>query len=92
MKTYTVIANSIGHPIMGGNVSPELKAAIAKVFTAARKAGKKCGVFSSGGIQAKVFADQGYDMISLTSDCVALEGAIVDQVNFAKGMTKRRSP
>lgn len=46
------LGNNIGHPIINGDVKPELKEAIAKILKAAKSAGKKCGMYSSSGEEA----------------------------------------
>lgn len=46
------LANSIGYPIINGDVKPELKDAIAKILEAAKGAGKKCGMYCSSGEEA----------------------------------------
>jgi len=82
------LGNNIGHPIIDGQVAPELKAAIAKVLGACRKAGKKCGIFSVGGAQAKQFAEQGFDLISVATDYTALAFTLQEQMATAKGNVK----
>jgi 4-hydroxy-2-oxoheptanedioate aldolase len=66
-------------------MAPELKDAIAKVCNAAKKAGKKSGIFSTDGGQAKMFADQGIDMISVSTDYTALEYIMKQQLSLAMG-------
>ena len=80
--------NNIGHPIIDGQVAQELKDAIAKVLAACRKAGKKCGIFSVGGPQAKLFAEQGFDLISVATDYTALDFTLKEQLATAKGGMK----
>lgn len=80
--------NNIGHPIIEGQVAQELKDAIAKILTACRKAGKKCGIFSVGGAQAKQFAEQGFDLISVATDYTALAFTVQEQMATAKGGVK----
>lgn len=46
------LGNNIGHPIINGDVKPELKEAIAKILKAAKSAGKKCGMYASSGEEA----------------------------------------
>ena len=58
------LGNNIGHPVLG-EFDPELKAAIAKILKATHDAGKKAAVYSTGGDQARMYADQGFDMVSL---------------------------
>ncbi|POR38676.1 4-hydroxy-2-oxo-heptane-1,7-dioate aldolase [Tolypocladium paradoxum] len=79
------LGNNIGHPILNGVVAPGLKAAIAKTLAACRKSGKKCGIYSTSGEQAKVFADQGFDMISVAADYTALDFVLKQQFSVASG-------
>lgn len=66
-------------------MAPELKVAIGKILAACRRAGKKCGIYSVGGEQAKQFADEGFDMISVAADYTALDFALKQQLSIAKG-------
>jgi 4-hydroxy-2-oxoheptanedioate aldolase len=79
------LGNNIGHPILNGEMAPELKDAISKICNAAKKAGKKSGIFSTDGGQAKMFADQGIDMISVSTDYTALEYIMKQQLSLATG-------
>ncbi|PHH89496.1 hypothetical protein CDD83_5961 [Cordyceps sp. RAO-2017] len=79
------LGNNIGHPILNGIMAPELEDAMARILAACRKAGKKCGIYSTDGRQAKMFADQGYDMISVATDYTALEFELKQQMCAAKG-------
>ena len=58
---------------------------MAKVVAASRKAGKKVGVFSVSGEQAKMFADQGFDLISVATDYLALGAVMHQSLSVAKG-------
>lgn len=84
----TGIGNNIGHPILNGVVKPELKEAIAKIAIACKKANKKCGIFSVGGEQAKIFTEQGFDMINVATDYTTLEFAMKTQLTIATGAAK----
>lgn len=77
--------NNIGHPILDGVFPNELRDAIAKILAATRKAGKKCGIYCSTGAQAKAAADQGFDMISVSTDYTALEGFVQQEFAVATG-------
>ncbi|KJZ76602.1 hypothetical protein HIM_03938 [Hirsutella minnesotensis 3608] len=79
------LGNNIGHPILNGVVAPELKDAIGRILAACKKSGKKCGVYSSSGEQAKAFAEQGFDMISVATDYVSLELVLQQQFAVAMG-------
>lgn len=77
------LGNNIGHPILNGVVKPELLDAIGKIFAATKKAGKKCGVYCVNGEQARQFANQGYDMLSVAADATMLEASIGVQFKAA---------
>lgn len=79
------IGNNIGHPIINGVVTQELKDAIARVLSTAQRAGKKTGVYCTGGEQAKLFADQGFDMMNVVTDYTALGAVAREQLNLANG-------
>lgn len=79
------IGNNIGQPVLNGVMSPELKEAIARILEACRKAGKKCGIYATSGEQAKLFADQGFDMISVSADYTALEFVLKQQFHASMG-------
>lgn len=79
------LGNNIGHPVLNGVMSPELEEAIVRILTACRKAGKKCGIYATSGEQAKLYADQGFDMISVSADYTALEFVLKQQFNASMG-------
>ncbi|KAF4978052.1 hypothetical protein FZEAL_5517 [Fusarium zealandicum] len=82
------LGNNIGHPILDGVMAPELKEAIARVLSASQKAGKKTGVYCTGGEQAKLFAEQGFDMMNVVTDYPALDLTAKQQLSFANGSAK----
>lgn len=47
------LGNNIGRPIIGGEMHDDLQAAIKTILDAARKAGKKAGIFCTSGEQSK---------------------------------------
>lgn len=51
------LGNNIGHPIIDGHMHENLHKAIAKIFKAAKAAGKKVGIFCTSGKQSKAYAD-----------------------------------
>lgn len=63
----------------------ELSAAIAKILDACRRAGKKCGIYSTGGEQARQFAGEGFDMISVATDYTTLQCALHGKLSAAQG-------
>ncbi|KAK7419002.1 hypothetical protein QQZ08_011021 [Neonectria magnoliae] len=82
------LGNNIGHPIIDGVMAPELKDAIAKILSASKNAGKNCGVYCTGGEQAGMFAEQGFDMMNVVTDYTALDFTAKEQVSFASGRAK----
>ncbi|KAL9625785.1 MAG: hypothetical protein Q9160_000105 [Pyrenula sp. 1 TL-2023] len=63
------LGNNIGHPIRG-EVPQELKEAIEKILKAARSAGKGAGIYSISGEQAKMYAEQGFQMVRTANPCI----------------------
>ena len=57
------LGNNIGHSILDGTMHDELKEAIAKIHRAAQEHGKRSGIYSTSGEQAREFADQGFNMV-----------------------------
>lgn len=66
-------------------MAAELNEAMARILEACRKAGKKCGVYASDGEQAKGYAGQGYDMISVSTDYTALDYISKQQLSISLG-------
>ncbi|KAI6713144.1 hypothetical protein JHW43_004316 [Diplocarpon mali] len=81
------LGNNIGHPIIEGKIHEDLHAAIKKVFEAARKAGKKVGIFCTSGEQSKGYVDMGFDMISCATDVMILQASVMGAVFTAKGLS-----
>ncbi|KHN93865.1 Pyruvate/Phosphoenolpyruvate kinase [Metarhizium album ARSEF 1941] len=79
------LGNNIGHPILDGVMAPELEEAIARILAACRKAGKKCGIYATSGEQAKLYSDQGFDMISVSADYTALDHILKQQFSASQG-------
>ncbi|KAF5025301.1 hypothetical protein F66182_2634 [Fusarium sp. NRRL 66182] len=81
------LGNAIGHPIIEGVMASELKNAIAKILEASQKAGKKTGVYCTGGEQAKLYAEQGFDMMNVVTDYTSLASVAREQLSYADGRT-----
>ena len=58
------LGNAIGYSIVDGVVHDELKKAIAKIQRAAKENEKSSGIYATSGDQARVYADQGFNMVS----------------------------
>ena len=56
-----------------------------KILTAAKKAGKKCGIYASSGEQARQFKEQGFDMMNVATDYTTLEFAVKEALSTALG-------
>ena len=78
------LGNNIGHPFLG-EVPEALKEAIAKIRKAGAAAGKKMAIYCTGGEQAKMYADQGFDMLSVINDMSAIPNAMTASLKAAKG-------
>ena len=79
------LGNNIGHPILDGTMHDELKVAIDRIHDAAKKAGKKTGIYCTSGEQAREFADKGFHMISAVTDVPAIGQATQAALSTAKG-------
>lgn len=79
------VGNSIGYPILNGVVKPELKAAINRILEVSRKAGKKCGIYSGSGEQAKGYIEAGFNMVHIGTDYAMLQQATRAEMGTARG-------
>jgi 4-hydroxy-2-oxoheptanedioate aldolase len=79
------LGNSIGYPILADGMHDELKAAIEKIHLAAKKAGKRSGIYCTDGDQARVYADRGFTMISAMTDSLALGQGVSTAIGRARG-------
>jgi len=80
------LGNNIGHPIAAdGKMHEELEAAIAKILKACQKHGTHSGIFATSGDQARLFADQGFEMVSVTADVYALTQGLSGALKQSKG-------
>jgi 4-hydroxy-2-oxoheptanedioate aldolase len=80
------LGNNIGRPILG-EMHQELKDAIEKIKEAAHAEGKKVGIYTNSGAEAKTYADRGFDMISILTDQMALTAAFSQSLSTANGVT-----
>jgi len=79
------LGNSIGHPITDGIMAVELKDAIATILQTAKDNGKHTGIYATSGEQAREFADQGFQMISVVADMIAIPNFLSASLAKAKG-------
>ncbi|KAL9577157.1 MAG: hypothetical protein Q9212_006549 [Teloschistes hypoglaucus] len=66
------LGNNIGHPILDGTMHDELKEAIAKIQRVAKDNKKASGIYATSGDQARQYADQGFNMVSVATDAALL--------------------
>lgn len=78
------LGNNIGRPILG-EMHQELRDAIERIKVAAHAEGKKVGIYTNSGEQAKMYADRGFDMISILTDQIALTAAFSHNLSVASG-------
>jgi len=76
---------SLGHPITDGKMADELKEALARIQKSAAENGKKSAIYCVSGEEARRFADQGFQMISVIPDIGALSSALTSALSTAKG-------
>ncbi|KAK7923125.1 hypothetical protein PG985_007196 [Apiospora marii] len=80
------LGNNLGMPILDGVMQDGLEEAIERILTVAHAAGKKAAFFATSGAQAKKYADQGFDMISVALDATALQQTMSVSLNSARGL------
>ena len=83
--TKLFLGNNIGHPIIDGVMDQKLTDALQRTFTAARRAGKKCGIFAASAEQASHFKEEGYDMVVAATDYTTLRFSLRTAMDVASG-------
>ncbi|MCJ1407040.1 hypothetical protein MMC19_001110 [Ptychographa xylographoides] len=79
------LGNNIGHPYIDGKMDDELKAAIATIQRSAKEHNKSTGIYCTDGENARHFADQGFQMVSVAADMIALPAYLTSALTSAKG-------
>ncbi|KAJ7487046.1 Pyruvate/Phosphoenolpyruvate kinase-like domain-containing protein [Mycena latifolia] len=79
---------SLGYPAPSPDPHPEVEKAIQHIRRVVHDAGKKCAIFCISGGQAARRADEGFDMINVTSDVGAMSGAISEHLAVATRSAK----
>ncbi|KAI4282554.1 MAG: hypothetical protein L6R38_002851, partial [Xanthoria sp. 2 TBL-2021] len=79
------LGNNIGHPILDGTMHDELKEAVAKIQRVAKENQKASGIYATSGDQAREFADQGFQMVSVATDAASLPAAMQSALTSARG-------
>lgn len=96
------LGNSLGCPVVSDELHPTLVSSIARIREAAVKAGKRTGIFCTGGDQgifrflmlrnglansngARMFTEQGFHMVSVAADMIAVGGFLSAALDNARG-------
>ncbi|PNP43734.1 hypothetical protein TGAMA5MH_04015 [Trichoderma gamsii] len=79
-----IIGINIGHRVSEAGIPQELNDAISKVQVAAKKAGKKSGIYTFSGAHAKQCQQQGFDMVHVVTDYMGLEDVVKQYLTAAK--------
>ncbi|KAI9796484.1 MAG: hypothetical protein M1833_006152 [Piccolia ochrophora] len=82
------LGNNIGHPILEGNMHEELLTGIESIRKAANDNGKKTGFYATSGEQAQTYAEQGFQMISVAADMIAIPSFFTSTLAAARGQTE----
>jgi len=82
------LGNNIGRPILESGMHEELREVILKIRDAAHGEGKKVGIYCTGGEQAREYAGQGFDMISVAADMIAIPAFFAQTLRVAGGGEK----
>lgn len=78
------LGNNIGRPILG-EIHQELKDAIEKIKEAAHAEKKLVGIYTNSGEEARVYAERGFDMISILTDQIGITNAFAHNLSVASG-------
>ncbi|KAI4092730.1 MAG: hypothetical protein L6R37_007536 [Teloschistes peruensis] len=79
------LGNNIGHPILDGTMHDELKEAVAKIQRVAKDNKKASGIYATSGDQARQYADQGFNMVSVATDAALLPASMESALTAARG-------
>jgi len=80
------LGNSIGHPVLNpAQLDPELREAIETIHQATQAAGKYSAIYTGSGDQARGYADQGFNMVNVMNDVVALKQSFGGEFEKARG-------
>lgn len=69
---------------------PEHEAAIQRILKAAKGAGKTAAIFCTDGSDAQRRIQQGFDMVSVTTDVGALANAMSGELGIASGQAAQK--
>ncbi|KAF9641081.1 putative aldolase citrate lyase family protein [Lasiodiplodia theobromae] len=79
------LANDIGHPIIGGMMHDELKAAFDRIYKAATDNGKWAGIYCNNGTEGHEYAQKGFHMVSIGADLVDIPSHFDNALCMARG-------
>ncbi|KAF2018692.1 Phosphoenolpyruvate/pyruvate domain-containing protein [Aaosphaeria arxii CBS 175.79] len=79
------LGNNIGRPILAEGMHPELVSAIDSIKEAAHAEGKKVGIYCTSGEQSRMYAEKGFDVISIAADVLALQAQFSETLRIAQG-------
>jgi 4-hydroxy-2-oxoheptanedioate aldolase len=75
----------LGHPLAHGVEHPIVTEAIQKILDASHAAGKKAGIFTVSGEDARKRVEQGFDMVHIGTDVNFLVNGVAGGVGAATG-------
>jgi 4-hydroxy-2-oxoheptanedioate aldolase len=79
------LSNALGHPLAHGVEHPVLTSAIQKILDVAHANGKKAGIFTTSGEDARKRVEQGFDMVHIGTDVHLLIAGMSACVKEARG-------
>jgi 4-hydroxy-2-oxoheptanedioate aldolase len=79
------LGNNIGTPILDGKMAAKLIEAIDRIQAAAVKHGKATGIYCTSGEQSRLFAEKGFNMISVAADMIAIPAYFSETLRKARG-------
>ncbi|KAI0360806.1 Phosphoenolpyruvate/pyruvate domain-containing protein [Trametes cingulata] len=76
---------SLGYPAPAPDPVPEVEQVIQRILASAHAKGKKCAIYCTSGAQAAKRAQEGFDMINVTSDSGAMAESLARNLAAAAG-------
>ncbi|KAG2127119.1 Pyruvate/Phosphoenolpyruvate kinase-like domain-containing protein [Suillus clintonianus] len=76
---------SLGYPPPSPDPHPDVEIAIQNILKATHKEGKKCAIYCTSGKQSLKRAEEGFDIISVTTDIGALVESVAANIATAVG-------
>jgi|SRR5579871_77913 len=85
------LSNSLGHPLAHGVEHPVVSEAIQRILDVAHAAGKKAGIFTTSGEDARKRVEQGFDMVHIGTDVHLLIAGVAGGISDALGKQKENA-